>query len=131
MDAGPGWKGYYLAEDQDGIDIHVINGIHFSNGKAFIGLGLGYQNFKGTPGFSLFGDLSFRFLRSDLSPILHLKVGNDHIWNQYEGGTSTALVELGLGLDYKLSEKLHIYIQSGFLYTQQSKLLPLRVGIRL
>jgi hypothetical protein len=45
VDPGPNWKGYNLYE-QNGIDFNIVNGIDFEN-KLFVGIGIGYLNFKG------------------------------------------------------------------------------------
>jgi hypothetical protein len=127
---GPDWKGYYL-EGQNGFDLNVINSIKL-NEKFYAGVGIGYLNFEGINGFSLFFDFEYLPLkRYSLRPILGLKIGRSHIWNQYENGTGTALAEFGLGFNYKLTEKFDIYVKSGFLFTQQSLLVPIRIGFRL
>jgi hypothetical protein len=126
----PDWKGYYL-DGQNGFDLNVINGIKH-NEKLYAGIGVGYLNFEGTSGVSLFTDFEYLPLKKyALRPLLGFKIGYSHIWNQYENGTGTALAEFGLGLNYKLNEKFDIYIKSGFLFTQQSCLIPIRIGIRL
>lgn len=68
--------------------------------------------------------------KSKLTPLLNIKVGYDHIWNQYEGGTGTALGEFTAGIDYKLSEKLNMFLKSGMLFTQQAFFIPIKIGIR-
>ena len=97
--------------------------------KYFAGIGIGYVNFEGINGFSIFSDFEYCPLETKLTPLLNVKVGYSHIWNQYENGTGSAIGELGAGVKYKLTEKIGIYIQSGFLMTQQSFLVPIRIGI--
>ena len=128
VEPGSGWKGRALHDD--GIDINSINGLTFANKKLFAGLGLGYMNFKGVSGASIFADLEYLPLKTRITPLLNLKVGYDHLWSQYEGGTGTSMAEFGLGVNYKLTENLNIFFKTGMLYTQQSLLLPLRIGIR-
>lgn len=128
VDPGPNWKGYYLYDNRDGIDINVINGIIF-NEHLFTGIGFGFQNFEGIDGITVFGDLCVTPFINKLSPMLSFKVGIDHIWNQYENGTLTVLAEIGGALKYKLKNKQQIFLQSGLVLTQQSALLPLRLGI--
>lgn len=130
VDPGPNWKGYNLNDEQDGIDINLMNGVSFKN-MFFTGLGLGYVNFEGINGFSIFGDLEYLPLKSKLTPLINMKIGYNHIWNQYENGTGSALVELGGGINYQLTEKMGIYLQSGLLVTQQSFLIPIRIGIKI
>jgi hypothetical protein len=128
VDPGPNWKGYYL-NGENGIDLNFINGLYYKK-KLFAGIGLGYLNFEGINGLSLFSDLEYLPLKSKLSPLINLKIGYSHIWNQYENGTGTALSELTIGLNYRMTEKIDMYIKSGFLLTQQSSLIPIRLGFR-
>ena len=128
VDPGPNWKGYNLYE-QNGIDFNIVNGIDFKN-KLFAGIGIGYFNFEGIDGFSAFTDFEYLPLKTKLTPLVNLKIGYSHIWNQYENGTGTGLVELSTGLNYRMTEKIDIYAKSGFTITQQSLLIPIRLGIR-
>jgi hypothetical protein len=128
VDPGPNWKGYNLDKKQNGIEINLINGIKLKDKLSF-GLGLGYLNFEGIKGFSLFSDVEYLPIKMKLTPLLNMKIGYNHIWNQYENGTGDAIVEFGTGLAYKLKEKLNIYAQFGFLLTQLSLLIPLRIGV--
>jgi len=128
VDPGPNWKGYNIYEE-NGIDFYIINGFDFKN-KLFTGIGLGYLNFEGVSGFSIFSDFEYLPLKTRLTPLINLKIGYSHIWNQYENGTGTGLGEFCLGLNYRLTEKMDIYAKSGFTMTQQSLLIPIRLGIR-
>ncbi|MCZ2281607.1 MAG: hypothetical protein LC120_00625 [Bacteroidales bacterium] len=128
VDPGPNWKGYNLYE-QNGIDFNIVNGIDFEN-KLFAGIGIGYLNFEGINGFYAFTDFEYLPLKTKLTPLVNLKIGYSHIWNQYENGTGTGLVELSTGLNYRLTEKIDIYAKSGFTITQQSLLIPIRLGIK-
>ncbi len=130
VDPGPDWKGYHLHEDQNGIDLSLINGLAFFNTKAFAGLGLGYLNFEGTNGISAFADLEYMPLKTRFTPLINIKLGYSHIWNQYSGGTGSVMGEMDIGLNYELSEKYGLYLKSGVLLTQQSTLFPIKVGIR-
>jgi hypothetical protein len=102
VDPGPNWKGYNLYE-QNGIDFNIVNGIDFEN-KLFVGIGIGYLNFEGINGFYAFTDFEYLPLKTKLTPLVNLKIGYSHIWNQYENGTGTGLVELSTGLNYRLTE---------------------------
>lgn len=128
IEPGPGWKGYNLYEE-NGIDFNIVNGIDFKN-KLFAGIGVGYLNFEGINGLSVFTDFEYLPLKTRLTPLINLKIGYSHIWNQYENGTGTSLVELCVGLNYRLNEQMAIYAKSGFTTTQQSLLIPIRIGIR-
>ncbi len=128
VDPGPNWKGYYL-DEENGVDINIINGLDFKN-KLFIGLGFGYLNFEGIDGLSIFSDFEYLPLKNRLTPLINLKIGYSHIWNQYENGTGTGLGELCFGLNYRLTKKIDVCTKSGFSITQQSMLIPMRFGIR-
>jgi hypothetical protein len=130
VDPGPNWKGYNLNEEQNGIDLNVINGISFSNNKFFTGIGIGYVNFEKINGLSIFTDFEYIPLKTKLSPTANLRIGYNHIWNQYENGTGSVLLELGGGIKYEMTEKLNLYLQSGILITQQSFIFPIRLGIQ-
>ncbi len=127
IDPGPNWKGYHLS-GKNGFDINIVNGISYK--KIFVGIGLGYLNFEGTNGLSIFSDIEYLPLNTKLTPLINLKIGYSHIWNQYEKGRGTAMGEFGLGLNYRLSGKVSIFIKSGFLKTQQSLLIPIKLGFR-
>ncbi len=127
---GPSWRGYNLDNNQNGIDLNFVNGISSSSGRGFVGVGVGYLNFEGINGVSLFSDFENVPLRGKFSPILNLKIGYTHIWNQYDGGTGSGLVEFGIGEGYKVTEKLNFFLKSGLLITQQSFLIPIRLGVR-
>jgi hypothetical protein len=128
IDPGPNWKGYNLYEE-NGLDINIVNGLEFKN-RVFAGIGLGYLNFEGISGLAVFSDFEYLPLKTRVTPIINLKIGFSHIWNQYENGTGTGLGELCIGLNYRLSEKTSIYTKSGVSMTQQSLLIPIRFGVR-
>ena len=130
VDPGPNWKGYNLNEKQNGINLTVINGLSFVNKKLFAGIGLGYLNFEGINGISVFTDFEYLPLKTKLTPLVNLKLGYNHIWNQYKGGTGTMHTELSVGLNYKLTEKFGLYLKSGMLFTQQSFMIPVTLGFR-
>jgi hypothetical protein len=78
---------------------------------------------------AVFSDFEYLPLKTRVTPIINLKIGYSHIWNQYENGTGTGLGELCIGLNYRLSEKTSIYTKSGVSMTQQSLLIPIRFGV--
>jgi hypothetical protein len=123
VDPGPGWKGYYLSDN--GIYINSINGLSNPGKKLFAGIGLGYLNFKGINGVSVFADFDYLPLKTRLTPVLNFRLGYDHVWNQYEGGTGTKLAEFGIGMIYKLTRALGISLKTGVLLTQQSAFIPI------
>ncbi|MCO5230191.1 MAG: hypothetical protein M9958_03445 [Chitinophagales bacterium] len=130
VDPGPNWKGYYLDKKQSGFSVTSVNGLVFAKRKIFTGIGLGYLNFEGIDGISIFGDFEYLPLKNRVSPLFDLRLGYNHIWNQYENGTGTMNAEFGLGINYRLTEKLGLYCKSGLLITQQSFLIPITLGFR-
>lgn len=130
VEPGPNWRGYNLNEEQNGLSFDIINGISLNN-KVFIGLGIGYLNFEGINGYAIFGDLQYLPLNSKLTPLINLKIGTNHIWNQYENGQQSVNFELSGGISYKLKNNFSIYITSGLLLTQQAFLIPIRLGVRI
>ena len=88
------------------------------------------MNFEKINGLSIFTDFEYIPFKKKLSPIANLRIGYNHIWNQYENGTSSVLLELGGGIKYEMTEKLNLYLQSGILITQQSFIFPIRLGIQ-
>lgn len=127
---GPNWKGYYLNNDQNAFVVDATLVKTLSN-KIFAGFGLNYLNFEGINGLSGFGDIEYLPLSKTFSPLLNLRLGYSHIWNQYEGGTGDALVETLIGINYKLIEKIQVYLKTGFVVTQQSSLIGIKFGLRL
>lgn len=130
VDPGPNWKGYNLDNEQNGIDINLINGISTLNNRLFTGIGLGYLNFEGINGLSAFTNFECLPLKTKITPLINLKIGYSHLWNQYEGGKGTLLFELGTGVNYSITEKQDIYWKFGIMLTQQSALIPISIGFR-
>jgi len=128
VEPGPNWKGYNLNNRQNGFNFNSINGVTFQDRKIFTGIGAGYSNFDGIDGVAIFGDFEYLPLKKRLTPILNLRLGYNHIWNQYEGGTGTMHTEFGIGINYKIKENLGLYIKSGIMITQLSLFLPLTLG---
>jgi hypothetical protein len=128
VDPGPNWKGYNLS-NENGVELNIINSFAYKN-KLFAGLGVGYLNFEGINGISLYYDFEYLPFQTRLTPLLNMKIGYSHIWNQYENGTRTGLTEFGLGLNFRMTEKLDGYTKSGVLLTQQSFLIPFKIGVR-
>ena len=65
IDPGSNWKGYNLNNEQNGVDINLINGIKLKE-KYFAGIGIGYLNFEGINGFSVFSDFEYCPLKTKL-----------------------------------------------------------------
>ena len=130
FDAGENFKGYNLEKKQNGIDVNTTHGISFGNNKAFAGLGVGYANFEGVQGMAAYSEIEFLTNRSKISPLLGMKIGYNHIWNQYEGGSGTAMMDLGVGIHYKVADRMGLFLKTGLYFAQQSTLIPIRLGVR-
>jgi len=127
---GTSWKGYYLSKNQNGLCFNSVHGLNFFNKKLFTGIGLGYLNFEGINGLSVFADIDYLPFKTKLTPFVNLKIGYDHIWNQYVNGTGSNHTELNLGLKYSINDKSSIYVKGGMLFTQQAFLLPFTIGMK-
>jgi len=130
VDPSPNWNGYSLNENQNGLSFDVINGISIKD-KLLIGLGVGYLNFEGIKGYSLFSDIQYLPLKTRLTPLINLKFGTNHIWNQYENGQQSMMFDLSGGISFKFKGSYSAYLTSGLLLTQQAFLIPVRFGIRI
>lgn len=130
-EAGPNWQGYNLKEKPNGLNINIANGISLAKNRIFIGLGLAYHNFEGINGLSVLGDLEYIPLKTQLSPLINFKLGYNHIWNQYSGGTGTPYGEYLIGVNYAINKKLAIYLKSGILFTQEALFIPISLGLRI
>lgn len=128
VDAGPDWRGYYI-EDENGVDISISNGFLFKK-KTYTGIGVSYLNFEGINGLAVYSDFDFISRKRKVAPLGNIKIGYSHLWNQYKNGTGTSLVEFGYGYNYQVTDSFAIYLKTGILLTQQSFLIPIRLGVR-
>jgi len=128
-DAGEGWKGYELNNKPNGIDLNIVNGISLKNNFR-IGVGVGYLNYEGINGYSIFGDLEYAGSGSKFAPLFNLKIGSSHINNQYENGSTSTFVDLSGGVEHKIGEKMSLQYKVGFRAVHQSIFLPIRIGAR-
>ena len=129
VDPGPNWKGYNLDQRQNGTTLSLINGIVYQN-RFFCGLGLGWLNFDGINGVSAFGDFSWLITQTRFAPVVGAKVGYMHLYNQYEGGTGSPLIELDGGLAYRFTKRSAVEVRAGITFTQQAAFIPLRLRLR-
>ena len=129
VDPGPNWLGYYLNDNQNGAEINIINGIEL-NRKFGAGIGIGYLNYEGIDGYSIFASFERLPKENKLSSIANLKIGYNHIWNQYENGSGSLLLELSIGGNYRISENIGIYLQAGIAGTLQAIFIPVKIGVR-
>ncbi|RDV10719.1 hypothetical protein DXT99_25990 [Pontibacter diazotrophicus] len=123
------WIVDYIKGDYNGLDVNLVNSIKFKENFT-AGVGIGYLNILNKSGISIFSDFEYTPLKTKVSPLLNTKVGYSNIWNQYGDRTGTALVELGAGLKYKITERWGVYVQSGILLTQKSSLVPIKIGVQ-
>lgn len=128
IDPGLGWKGYNLDNQQDALSINVSSGYLFNN-VLYTGAGVGYLNFEGIHGLNVYADFDYHPMKSRLSLSLNNKIGYSHIWNQYDNGTGTILGEIGIKINYRLKNSTSIYFQIGAMATQQSLLIPFKMGV--
>lgn len=128
-DPGPNWKGYNLDQRQNGITLNVVNGVVYRD-RLFCGLGLGWLNFDGINGVSVFGDFFWLVTKTRLAPVVGAKMGYTRLFNQYEGGTGSPLIELDGGLAYRFTERSAVEVRSGVTFTQQAAFIPLKLRLR-
>jgi hypothetical protein len=127
VDPGPNWKGYYLNNDPNGIDLNIAYGINFRN-RLYAGIGLGLLSFEDIQGGDAFAVIDYSLLKTSFAPFLHFRSGYSHIWNQYEGGRGTAITEIGGGLKLRISPKFAVSLRSGIMLTQQTFFIPVVAG---
>ena len=128
VDPGPGWEGYNLPREQKtGIQAATINGISISD-FFHIGIGAGYANFSKTSGMLLFADLRADFSKKPFALFAYANPGYSHFWNQYDGGTGTAMFDFGLGARYNVFSKSKVIFSFGLLFMQQNSYIPVKLG---
>jgi hypothetical protein len=130
VDPSSSWRGYYLPKKTNGVDLQFIQRIQ-QNVFFSTGIGVGYAHFQGNYAMTLFSEVESVSSKRKIAPILSLKLGYMHLWNQYPNGTGTGLMELGVGLNYKRTNHSNIYLKSGFLLAQQVVFIPFRLGFSL
>lgn len=128
VDPGPNWKGYPLKSNQNGIELSAINGVRFKE-KLFIGAGVGYLNYQGLSGYSIFGNVEYLVTRKKLSPLLNFRAGSSKIYNQYENGSTTGTLAFNFGLNYKATKKINLNLQGGIAFAFGASFTPIRFGI--
>lgn len=129
VEPGSDWRGYQLNNNQGGIDLSFINGVSFKNNLR-LGIGVGYLNYEGINGYSFFGDIEFATSKDRVSPLFNLKIGQSHINNQYNNGSTDSFVDFGVGIEYRISKKFGLQVKAGFRFVHQSAFLPIRIGAR-
>ncbi len=130
-EAGPGFKGYFFDDRQNGKEISLVNGISYKN-KFFAGIGLSYLNFEDDiKGFSATLDLEYLVLKTKLSPLINFKIGQSFLHNNKQNRNNNAgLGGLDVGLNYKIVKNIGFYFKTGFMITQNSSFGTLQAGFR-
>lgn len=128
IEPGPG-IGNSLDDKQSGTEINFINGIEYSK-KFGAGIGIGYLNFEGIDGFSVFANLERLPKEKSLSSLANIKIGYNHIWNRFENGSGTIVFEICTGAHYRLSDRLGIYLQVGIAGRLQTVFIPMKIGVK-
>jgi hypothetical protein len=129
VDPGPGWKGYNLPrEPGTGFLISTSNGLSIFD-FFHVGIGTGYAKINKTSGLMLFADLRADFSKKKpFAMFLYINPGYSHFWNQYEGGTGTALFDIGLGTRLKVLAKSKALLSLGLLSMQQNTYVSAKLG---
>ena len=128
VDPGPNWLGYSL-DKESAYTLSTSHGILWK-GVFFTGLGAEFQQFQGKQGLSGFLSFATHPTNKKFSLTWRLKIGYSHLWNQYEGGTSSKYIAPGLGVVWNVSARIALELTTGFTWMQQSLLWPLEVGFR-
>lgn len=129
VDPGEGWQGYYLPREAGtGIQLTSSNGISISD-NFHLGVGAGYAYISKTSGLMLFADLRADFSRrKPFAMFAYFNPGYSHFWNQYDGGTGTAMLDFGLGVRYKVMAKSKIMLSAGLLSMQMNTYISMKLG---
>jgi len=93
-----------------------------------VGIGAGYANFSKTSGMMLFGDIRVDFSKKPFAVFAYVNPGYSHFWNQYDGGTGTAMIDFGLGARYNVFRKSKVLLSFGLLSMQQNSYIPVKLG---
>lgn len=133
VDPGPNWQGHSLNE-RNGYELSLINGILFQE-KFNLGFGISYHGFYTSSrstqhGLAGFLNLEYANYQKKLSPLINLKLGSGHLWNQYDKGTRNFYGEISAGPMIRLSPNIQLYTKTGIMILQQASIVPFRVGLR-
>jgi hypothetical protein len=126
VDPGENWQGYNLTTN--GYEFTASAGT--ASARRFVGLGAAYQRFDKYNGASVFVDYDRRFSKRSISPLLNIRIGYNHLWNQYEGGRGSFLSDFKVGVDFRFNDKQSIFLKSGIMLFQQSNVVPIKMGVR-
>jgi hypothetical protein len=114
----------------NGFDVNAIGSFVISK-HSEIGIGAAYRNLKGT-GVSAFAEYRLNILKTKLTPTLGTKIGYSHSNRNYNINSpdkkSTGLIELMVGIKYKLKKRVALNLSGGGLFTQGLLVFPVRAG---
>ncbi len=130
VEPGPGWKGYNIDSEENGVGVSCSNGVSLFNNKLYTGIGLGLLNFDGIKGYALYADIDYAPFKTKWNPFLNMNVGYSHLNNQYDNGTATGLVNIGAGLNFNINQTRAVFLKSGVMFTQQAMLFPVTLGFK-
>lgn len=128
IDDPTNWKGPALNNEQNGIGLSGIYGVGFFKNRINTGLGLGYLNFEGTNGATAFGEITFKPLQEKFGPLINIRVGYSHIWNQYDNGSNSMLSAFEGGFYYDISDQKSILFKTGIQFTHEALFVPFSLG---
>lgn len=113
FDVDSSWKGYNLPRDGNtGIQIFANTGLKLFD-RLHATVGAGYARYNDINGMLATGNLAYDILKTRLTPFVYANIGYSHFWNQYEGGTGTAVAELGLGGRFRIAGKKAVFLSFG------------------
>ena len=141
--------GYRLRNNEECTGLNFMAGVNISQ-DFFLGAGLGYgycfPYYKGNVGYTssnlvqLFVDMDFRPVGDIWAPMAGARVGGSMLMNPGNYGTTMSpYLEVYGGLNWfydhalqQMSRNYHsLFVEVGLVATQQSLLIPIRVGWRL
>lgn len=123
-DSEPGYMPARLKEGQNGIEISAVNGFRFRE-VLFVGLGVGYLNYQGVKGYSIYGDIEALTSKKKLATIFGFRAGSSNLKGYENSGT----VEFNIGVNYRPVPKIRLYLKGGLAFAHRSTYAPVRLGI--
>lgn len=122
--SGSSLKRARLKEDQNGTEISIANGFRFRE-VLFVGVGLGYLNYEGAKGYSIYGDIEALTSKKKLAALFGFRAGTSNLNGYKNSGT----VEFNAGINYRPIPKLRLYLKGGVAFAYSSSFAPIRIGI--
>jgi len=141
----PGEYNFYINDLRHMAGVNLINGVCIKQ-DFYLGVGLGYDyvvnpsDLKGGWHSGLaFIDFDFRPLDMEWSPMVYAKGGAHYMMGKTPyGNTITPYLEVGLGANWyynyvlsNMERNYHsLFFELGIAYTQQTVVIPFRIGMR-